>query len=240
MTDKKFKSEADFHDERITNEKSKRLGFAYKSVLDVFQFPVDYGFKNDEKILEIGCFNGEQVQQIKNCTFESYLGVDISPKAIEWCKKKFLDQRIKFIVENAESLGQIPSGSVSYAFGNGVLHHLDLVKFSQALNRVMMKGGVARFVEPAQGPWPLRLFRKITPKLRTPDEYPFDQDSIKILSKYFDVKIYRSAYTRPWIPILFCNRLLAIKFSSWLDKKISERMIFDDQAWLLKIELKKL
>ncbi len=239
MTEIKIQSEADFHDNRISNEKETRLGFAYKSVGDVFQFPLQYTINNNDRILEIGCFDGKQIEILKRNQFASYVGIDISPKAIAYCKSRFSDRRLHFIVENAESLEQIANNSVNYAFGTGVLHHLNLERFSLALLRVLKTGSVARFVEPLQGPWILRLFRKMTPTLRTKDEYPFDEHSISILAKYFEVNICRCAYSRPWIPILFRNAEIATELSCWIDEKCSKIKILDGQAWLLKIELRK-
>lgn len=240
MTEVKIKSEAEFHDNRIVNEKEKRLGFAYKSVDDVFRYPLQYSIEATADILEIGCFDGAQANALKHKSFNSYVGIDISPKAIEFCKSKISDPRINFLVENAESLDNLAGNSISYAFGNGVLHHLNLEKFSEALQRVLKHGGVARFVEPAQGPWILRLFRKITPSLRTKDEYPFDESSINTLRRYFKVEVSRCGYARPWVPIIFANTKLATKVSCWIDEKCASQKVLDKQAWLLKIELRKL
>lgn len=239
MSDEKIKAEANFHDSRIINEKEKRLGFAYASVHDVFCFTLQYFTRSDEKILEIGCFDGQQADALKRNSFESYIGVDISPKAIDVCKSRVSDKRMEFFVDDAESLNKISNEAVSYVFGSGVLHHLNLEKFSKALHRVLQKGGVARFVEPAQGPWMLKVFRKMTPSFRTKDEYPFDEASINVLRKYFDVEVYRSAYVRPWIPILFANAEFATNISRWIDKRCAAIKILDNQAWLLKIELRK-
>lgn len=239
MNEIKFKNEADFHDNRITSDKRESLGFFYESVGDVFLFPLQYLIRKNECILEVGCFDGRQAGALKSNRFESYIGIDISPKAIDFCQSIFSDKRIKFIVENAETFSQIPDESISYAFGTGVLHHLNLENFSLALLRVLKKGGVARFVEPAQGPLILRIFRKLTPSLRTKDEYPFDEKSIAMLQKYFEVEVCRCAYSRPWIPILFGNSRIATYVSCWIDKKCAAFKFLDNQAWLLKIELRK-
>lgn len=239
MNELKIKNEADFHDNRITSEKEARLGFAYKSVADVFLFPLQHRIKNNESILEVGCFDGRQAGVLKSSEFESYIGIDISPKAIEVCQSRFSDERIRFIVENAETLSQIDGESISYAFGTGVLHHLNLENFSLALRRVLKKGGVARFVEPAQGPLLLRIFRKMTPSIRTKDEFPFDDESIKTLREYFDVEVCRCAYSRPWVPILFGNSKIATVVACWIDEKCAAIKFLDNQAWLLKIELRK-
>ena len=98
-----------------------------------------------------------------------------------------------------------PCGLLTYAFGDGVLHHLDRARLAPPLAQKFAPDGYARFIEPAQGNFLLRAFRMLTPKLRTPEGHPFDQESIALLEKHFQVSIEYHGLLRPLAPMLFFN-----------------------------------
>lgn len=234
--DVRAKSEADFHDARISTTDEHRLGYAYASVADVYEFGTVPDECMDRTVLEIGCFSGDQAAALDGFSGR-YVGIDISPAAIEHCRGLGLPAGFEFHVDDANVLGSMADGSVDYAFGHGVLHHLDLPRFAPVLARKLSARGFARFVEPAQGNLLLRTFRKLTPHLRTPDEYPFDHAAIELLQRHFDVRISYQALVRPYAPMLLFNNRLVIRASRWLDDRLLRHRIFQDQAWLLQIEL---
>lgn len=230
------KSEAGFHDARINIPDESRLGYAYASVADVYEFgqvPLEC---MDRSILELGCFRGDHATALSGFTGR-YTGIDISPAAIDYCSRLGLPSSFEFRIDDANTLATIEDGSVDYAFGSGVLHHLELARFAPALARKMSARGFARFVEPAQGNFLLRTFRKLTPKLRTPDEYPFDAAAIAVLEKYFDVRITYKALVRPYAPMIFLNSQAVVRASRWVDERLLRLKFLQSQAWLLQIEI---
>lgn len=232
------RSEADFHDARIHVEDEQRLGYAYASVADVYAFGAVPPDCMDRTVLEIGCFRGDQAMTLD--TFRGrYIGIDISPAAVEHCRGLGMPDRFEFRVEDANVLDSIDDDAIDYAFGHGVLHHLDLARFAPALARKLSARGYARFVEPAQGNLLLRAFRKLTPQLRTPDEYPFDRAAVALLQRHFDVRIAYQALVRPYAPMLFGNHRAVVRASRWLDDRLLRHRFLQDQAWLLQIELHK-
>jgi SAM-dependent methyltransferase len=231
--------EAVFHDTRARGSKQKRLGYAYASVADVYEatrVPPEFSGRS---ILEVGCFCGDDAAALRDFTGR-YTGVDISPAAIEECRRRDLPANFRFLVDDANVLGAVEDGSVDYAFGNGVLHHLDLASFSAALARKLAPGGLARFVEPARGNLLVRAFRWATPRLRTPDERPFDDASFRELARRFDVVVGYHALLRPFVPMLFMNSPAVIRAARWADERLLRRGMFQRQAWLLCIELRAL
>jgi len=235
----RLENEASFHDARINLPDEHRLGYAYRSVADVYAFcnlPQD---AHAASVLELGCFRGEEASKLAGFAGR-YVGIDISPAAIEQCRSLGLPDNFAFRVDDANTLGTIEDGSIDYAFGNGVLHHLDLPRFAPALACKLAAGGRARFIEPAQGSLPLRLFRAMTPGLRTPDEFPFDHASIQLLRRHFDVCVVHKALLRPFLPMLFWNSTAATRAASWADDRLLRWPVLQDQAWLLQIELKPL
>lgn len=232
------RNEADFHDARINTPEESRLGFAYTSVADVYEYGKPRPEDGAVAVLELGCFRGEQAVRLGNFA-GSYVGIDISSAAVDHCGALGLPAQFRFAVDDANVLATVADDSIDYAFGHGVLHHLELDRFGAALARKLRRGGVARFVEPAQGNVLLRAFRKLTPHLRTPDEHPFDDDSIATLSRHVEVHIRHHALLRPFLPMLFLNHRLATRFARWADDRLLRLKPLQGQAWLLQIELRK-
>jgi hypothetical protein len=83
------------------------------------------------------------------------------------------------------------------------------------------------------------MFRKLTPHLRTPDEHPFDRASIELLQRHFNVAIVHEALLRPLLPMLCLNSAWSTNLARRLDKWLLRHAFFQQQAWLLLIELRK-
>ncbi len=231
-------SEADFHDARINTPDEHRLGYVYRSVADVYAFCTPPDEVMCGSILELGCFRGDEALALRDRGFSGrYAGIDISPASIEHCQHLGLPAGMTFSVDDANVMETVEDASVNYAFGNGVLHHLDLPRFAPVLARKLATRGRARFIEPAQGNLPLRLFRRLTPALRTPDEHPFDNDSIALLRRHFQVIVRHKALLRPILPMLAFNSHAAVRLASKLDERLLRLRFLQDQAWLLQIEL---
>jgi SAM-dependent methyltransferase len=236
------RSEAEFHDARVSEVKTTRLNFAYQSVYDVYRFTQVPEEKLSRRILEIGCFKGERAVRLRRMGGVSgeFIGIDISPASIEHCQGLELDpEHFKFRVDDANTLSSVADDSIEYAFGDGVLHHLDLNRFSEALSKKLSRTGVARFVEPAVGNVLLRAFRRVTPKMRTVDERPFDENAIEVLKKHFDLDIRYQSLLRPFIPMLCLNNPRVVSACRSLDDRLLKLTALQSQAWLLNIELRR-
>jgi SAM-dependent methyltransferase len=231
--------EAAFHDARIdTADETRKLGYAYASVRDVYAFTNVPPDRMAGSVLELGCFRGDRACALDGFSGR-FVGIDISPSAVEHCRTRGLPSNFQFRVDNANVLATIPDESVDYAFGDGVLHHLDLELLGPALARKLSPGGYARFIEPAQGNFLLRAFRRLTPQMRTPDEHPFDRASIELLQRHFHVTIRHQALLRPLLPMLFFNSALVTRAVRWLDARLLANPFLQRQAWLLMIELRR-
>src|SRR5208283_2307916 len=107
------------------------------------------------------------------------IGVDISPVAISesqfLAKEKGLEDKVSFLVCDAEKL-DFEDGHFDIVVGSGILHHLDLKKSLHEIWRVLRPGGKAVFIEPLAHNPVIRLYRLITPSLRTRDEHPLVRD----------------------------------------------------------------
>jgi len=238
--DSRAQREASFHDERIIEGDKERtpLTYAYRSVVDVYEFTRVGPECLDKRILELGCFRGEQALSLSGFTGQ-YTGIDISGAAVAYCNRLGLSSCFRFVVDDGSELNSVADGSIDYAFGQGVLHHLDLERFARNLARKLSPNGFARFVEPAQGNFAFRLFRALTPSLRTPDERPFDGASIAALERHFEVTVTHHALFRPFIPMLSLNAALVTAWCRRLDDLLLKKQWLKGQAWLWQIELRR-
>lgn len=232
------RNEAAFHDARIDDPEDRQLGFAYASVKDVYAFTNVPPDRMSGTVLELGCFRGARASQLDGFRGR-FIGIDISPMAVEHCKRLQLPPHFEFRVDNANALDTLDDESIDYAFGDGVLHHLDLARMAPALARKLAPGGYARFIEPAQGNFLLRAFRMLTPKLRTPDEHPFDAEAIALLEEHFQVKIVHHGLLRPLAPMLFFNSRAVTAIARRWDDGLLRHPLLQPQAWLLQIELRR-
>ena len=126
------------------------------------------------RVLEYGCATGSAAFQLAGLGAQ-VLGIDIADQAIELARARAreegLAERCTFRVMNAEALA-LPDRSFDLVCGTGILHHLDLEKAFSEIARVLTPEGSAVFIEPLGHNPLLRLYRWLTPSLRTADEHP--------------------------------------------------------------------
>jgi SAM-dependent methyltransferase len=236
-TGHRARSEALFHDARASLEKPTRLNFVYVAVADAYDFTRVPEAYLSRTLLEVGCFKGRRAERLSSFS-GNFIGIDISPTAIEHCKALDLGPRFRFEVDDANVLATVSKRSIDFAYGDGVLHHLDLAEFSKALSSRLHPTGIARFVEPAQGNLLVRAFRWLTPKLRTDDERPFDGSAIQTLREHFDVHVHYHGLLRPFLPILFFNNRSVVQWCRRMDDWLLKHEWLQSQAWLLNVELR--
>lgn len=228
-------AEAQFHDARI-EQSGARLAYVYRSVADVYRFTDVPESVLQGNLLELGCFRGEKALRLRGMAGH-YRGIDISPGAVEHCRGLGLPDAFSFAVDDANRLETVADSSIDFAFGDGVLHHLDLEAFCHALSRKLSPKGFARFVEPAQGNVVLRAFRAMTPNMRTDDERPLDDEAMATLARHFDVRVQHHALLRPFVPMLFGNVEPVMRWSRSMDQRLLRWSWMQSQAWMLTLEL---
>ncbi len=133
-------------------------------------------------VLEYGCGRGGAAFAITS-TCRNVVGIDISQVAIARARELAVQEKVSaratFQVMNAECL-EFEDESFDLVCGTGILHHLDLPKAFSEIARVLGKRGTAIFIEPMGHNPAIRLFRRLTPRLRTPDEHPLLMDDLAL------------------------------------------------------------
>jgi 2-polyprenyl-3-methyl-5-hydroxy-6-metoxy-1,4-benzoquinol methylase len=121
--------------------------------------------------------------------------VDLSPVSIGVQQEMAQLAGLEFGAYTADAHRTLlPSRKYDLIYGTAILHHLDVSLAAKELARLLKPGGRAVFRDNLAGNIFLRLFRKATPWLRTPDEHPLTGRDIEVLGKYFG-KVEFSAYS---------------------------------------------
>ncbi len=158
-------------------------------------------FGAGKKVLQLGC--GQDL--FSRMLVESgacVTAIDISSTAIEQARTVHADlspERITFLEMSAEQL-DFPDNSFDFVFGSGILHHLVLARALPEIQRVLKPGGTLLFSEPLGMNPILKLYRSVTPQLRSPDEHPFLLDDFRLIASTFkQVQIDFYSYTAPLV-----------------------------------------
>jgi SAM-dependent methyltransferase len=241
-TDKRLERERTFHNEIFSSMKRKQLSGLYAiaaSSEEKYLVEISKRFAGAD-ILEYGCGPHTYATSAARGGAKSVLGIDISDTAIETsrerCRKSLestpdLLQKVTYERMNAEAL-TIKDASFDLVFGTAILHHLDLEKSFNEINRVLRPGGQAVFLEPlGHNPF-INWYRNRTPELRTPDEHPFLESDFELIrSKFAKVEVqYFHLSSLALVP--FSKYQTAIDFAKHLDSV--DRGIFKMMPFLRK------
>ena len=184
-----------------------------------------------KRILDLGCGAGES-----SVYFAGHGArvdaVDISPEMIEVARKLAAKHGVKIDARTAlaETL-PFPDGSFDAVFGNGVLHHVDLLPALKEIRRVLKPGGKAAFIEPLKHNPLIDVYRRLAAGNRTPTEFPLGFGDFKRIRTVFP-KLEHKEF---WLFTLYLfvhffaiERVSPAKARYW--KKIIEEA--DRYAWL--------
>lgn len=223
-------NEIEFHNKRVEDEVESggRLTLVYASMSNALRLPRMMLPKQSYNVLEIGSYLGDNSLGIGIKT--QYTGIDISDAAVHHANKVFAKKNVNFICMDAHKVEDLDS-SYDYVFGNGILHHLDLSIFVPALSKILKPNSKAVFLEPNEGPPWLRLFRYLTPWLRSADEHPLLKEDYELFNEYFDLEIQNFGLLCPFVPLIFMNNRKVIGWCQEVDALLS-KTIFSKWSWL--------
>jgi SAM-dependent methyltransferase len=139
------------------------------------------------RALEYGCGPGSWAYFLAKRGFD-VTGIDISDVAIEQAteraEREGVAERCTFRVMNAEHM-DFEDSSFGLICGSAILHHLDLSLALPEIARTLTPRGHGVFLE-ALGTNPaINLYRRLTPRHRTPDEHPLVPADLELASQHF-------------------------------------------------------
>lgn len=142
--------------------------------------------------LDYACGNGRYVVQAAQHGAELAIGLDISDVSVENGRKAAkaagVGKRCSFVQGDCEATG-LPDESVDVILCSGMLHHLDLSYAFPELRRILKPGGKILAVEALDYNPVIKLYRTLTPTMRTDWEknHILSMKDIEFASRFFDI-----------------------------------------------------
>jgi len=187
--DERKQSEKDYHD-RVFADHSRRVVDKYYSIAGESRRIYRTYLEDNARgatALEYGC-GPESYAFVLARKGARVTGIDISEVAIHEVRKlaerEPAGKHTEFHVMDAEHLG-FNDSQFDLICGTGILHHLNLDRAYAELARTMKPDGSAIFVEPLGHNPLIRLYRALTPRLRTKDEHPLMIEDVHLARRYF-------------------------------------------------------
>ncbi|MCW2600006.1 MAG: Methyltransferase type 11 [Frankiales bacterium] len=138
------------------------------------------------RALEYGCGLGSHASDLADRGVRVD-AVDLSPVAIEQAREEEAARGrtgVRFQVMDAHALSY-DDQTFDLVCGSGILHHLELSRAFAELARVLKPGGRVVFLEPLGHNPAIRLYRRLTPRMRTSDEHPLLVQDLRLAEAYF-------------------------------------------------------
>lgn len=183
--------------------------------------------------LDYACGNGGQAIKVAEMGAKLSLGIDLSRISIENARKDArlakVDKIAHFIQGDVENT-LLPAESIDVILCSGMLHHLDLSYAFPEIRRILAPGGRVLAVEAlAYNPF-IKLYRKLTPGMRTiwEREHILSLEDVKFASRFFrigEIRYWHIAtvlypYSKALLPLLetldaVLTRLPGIRKMAW-------------------------
>jgi len=183
QTEKEYWNEGKL--ERTKVKKLRRHSFYYsykreKRILD----KLVQGFQ-DKNVLEIGSYTWH-VWFNENTKPEKLTCINISESELDSGKKlaETAPFEVAHFLMDANNL-TFEDNTFDVVFGGAILHHLDIEKTMSHVHRILKPGGKIVFLEPLNMNPLYKLYRKLNPKERTPDEHALVAADFKVIRKRF-------------------------------------------------------
>jgi ubiquinone/menaquinone biosynthesis C-methylase UbiE len=190
--------------------------------------------------LDYACGNGDGAIKAAKAGAGLAIGLDISSVSVNNARNDAatagLSGNTVFVQADAENT-KLPKGSVDYILCRGMLHHLDLSFAFPELRRILAPGGKLLAVESLDYNPLIKLYRTLTPSMRTEWEaaHILSLQDLRFAERFFDigdVKYWHitsiaGPHMRP-----FMGSLAA------LDRMLTKIPLVKLLAWIFTFELK--
>lgn len=238
----RIKREKVFHNDRFQGDdelrKNAKKYYSVNKNITIRFDKIISKYCHGKKLLEYGCGTGNSsTQWLEKGAILT--GIDISEEGINKAKDKILKTHhgASYFVMDAEKT-TFEDSSFDIVVGSGIIHHLDLLKSYAELRRILNKTGHAVFIEPLDHNPIIKLYRKLTPEMRTIDEHPLKISDIELLRNYFhNIEVeYFSLFTMLAVPFRnysFFNTIY--NFLGNLDKFVFRSAFIRKNAWTVII-----
>jgi len=143
----------------------------------------------DKVFLDFACGNGENAIFAAQAGAKLSLGFDISRVSVENARNAAINlENIRFFQADAENT-KLPDNSIDTIICSGMLHHLDLSYAFPELRRILKPGGKVLAVEALDYNPAIKLYRMMTPQMRTEWEkaHILNLSDVNFAARFFKV-----------------------------------------------------
>ena len=195
----------------------------------------------DKIVLDYACGNGVNAIRAAKAGAKLAIGIDISRTSVQNATTDANTAGVSnnsfFLQADAENT-KLPNESIDIVICCGMLHHLDLSYAFPELRRILSPGGKLLAIEALDYNPLIKLYRNITPDMRTEWEkaHILDMGDIKFAKRFFDIGEIRfwhiTSIIAPYLPKF-------LPFLNGLDKFLTKIPGIKYLAWIFTFELVK-
>lgn len=222
-----IKNEEQFHDEWASSIDPKQVlvneSFTGSTSPEGAWIISMLGDLKGKRVLELGSGAGEGAVYLAKQGAQ-VTATDLSTGMLEVVKKvaAIHGVAVDTKVASADDLSQFDAGSFDVVYAANLLHHVDIGKCLDEVQRVLKPGGLGAFWDPVAHNPVINIYRRMAEGVRTPDEHPIKRSDMQLFKKRFSKVSTRFFW--------FTSLLVFIKF--WLIDRIHPSA---DRYWKLII-----
>ncbi|UYN97246.1 MAG: class I SAM-dependent methyltransferase [Enhydrobacter sp.] len=188
--------------------------------------------------LDYACGNGGMARQAAHAGAKLVIGLDISDVSVANAKKAAAAEGLSntyFVQADAENT-RLPDGCVDAVMCSGMLHHLDLSYAFPELRRILKPGGRILAGEALDYNPLIKLYRLVTPSMRTEWEkaHILSLKDIAFARRFFEIGEMRFWHITGYVGGKFPALLPALDS---LDRVLERIPLVQLMAWIFTFEL---
>ena len=195
---------------------------------------------NKSIFLDYACGDGSIAIKASEYGAKLAIGLDISDVSIKNASKTAQEKKIENIIfyqgdcENTK----LPDNSIDTIICSGMLHHLDLSYAFYELRRILKPGGKILAVEALDYNPMIKLYRKITPNMRTKWEaaHILSLKDVNFAKRFFIVRNIKYWHVLGYISGKFPS---LFKFLDFIDIFLEKIPYLQRLSWIFSFELIK-
>jgi 2-polyprenyl-3-methyl-5-hydroxy-6-metoxy-1,4-benzoquinol methylase len=177
------------------------------------------GDLSDKKVLDFGCYSGNDLSLYIAENSKSYLGLDLSETAIAELNQSLRDRNIS----NANAIAcdilseNFQERKFDIIYAKSVFHHFEHMEvFLKRIHELLRPGGKVITFDPLQTSLPVLVARSAYRPFQSDRhwEWPFTKKTFELMEKYFNIKHVQGTmgYAKWAIAIAFVSPKTAIKY----------------------------
>ena len=191
-------------------------------------------------VLDYCCGEGKEAIKAAKAGAALSIGFDISPVSVAVARSNAEEAgvtNIEFFQGDAEATG-LPDNSVDRILCSGVLHHIDLAYAMPEMRRILKPGGKIMAVEALNYNPLIKLYRTMTPQMRTEWEkaHILSLKDVKFASRFFEVTEVRYWHVVGYVAGKFPKLQKPL---TRLDLALERVPLLNRMGWIFTFELLK-